>query len=144
MNKPLCIAIAVACLSLAAGQAVADEQYKRVSEVFVGGTTVADEPIVYPAGQAEVHAVVVTLLPGEETGWHVHGVPLFGYVLAGEVTVDYGPRGRRTYRSETGFLEAMATAHNGRNSGTEPCRILAVFIGAEGLPSTRSVLAPSP
>jgi len=132
------------CLLLATGTPVAAEQYERVSEVFVGSTTVTQEPITYPDGGPKVHAIVVTLLPGEETGWHVHTVPLFGYVLAGRLTVNYGPRGLRTYRPETGFLEAMATAHNGRNDGSEPCRILAVFIGAKGLLPTRSVLAPGP
>lgn len=78
-----------------------------------------------------MRSVVVTLLPGEETGWHTHAVPLFGYVLEGEVTVDYRDHGTRTFGQGAGFMEAMATGHNGRNTGHKSCRILAVFIGAK-------------
>jgi len=39
--------------------------------------------------------VEITLLPGQQTGWHTHPVPLFGYILEGELTVDYGTKGQR-------------------------------------------------
>jgi quercetin dioxygenase-like cupin family protein len=50
--------------------------------------------------------------------------PLFGYILEGELTVDYGTKGRRTYRKGDGFAEAMNEAHNGHNMGQNPVRIL--------------------
>ena len=113
-------------------------------EILRGSTTVLDEPIAYPEGEVDIHAVIVTLLPGEATGWHVHGVPLFAYILEGEVTVTYAGAGTRTYSKGDGVLEAMATAHNGRNTGTVPTRILAVFMGGEGGEATRPVEAPAP
>jgi len=39
--------------------------------------------------------MIVTIDPGEETAWHRHGVPTYIYILAGEVTVDYGEQGQR-------------------------------------------------
>jgi len=144
MTRRIGVLIAVVCLWLSASGAVSAKDYKKAEDVFVGGETVVGEPIAYPPGMAKVHALVVTLMPGEETGWHRHGVPLFGYVLEGEVTVDYGPHGTRTYRQGAGFMEAMATTHNGRNTGTEPCRVLAVFMGAEGATPTQRIPAPSP
>jgi quercetin dioxygenase-like cupin family protein len=61
--------------------------------------TVMDEPIVYPTGGvAKLTAGIVAMAPGQETGWHTHGVPLTGIVLEGELTVDYGDKGTRTYR----------------------------------------------
>jgi hypothetical protein len=33
-------------------------------------------------------------------------------------------------------MEAIAVAHNGRNTGSGPARILAVFVGADGVPNT--------
>jgi quercetin dioxygenase-like cupin family protein len=63
---------------------------------------------------------------------HRHGVPLFAYILSGELTVDYGAHGRRSYRAGQAFMEAMAVAHFGVNDGQEPVRILAVYIGADG------------
>jgi quercetin dioxygenase-like cupin family protein len=104
-----------------------------VEPVLSSGETVVGETIVYPAGApARITAVIVTVPPGGETDWHVHPVPLFGYVLEGELTVDYGDRGRRTYRAGEGLLEAMATRHNGLNAGPAPVRLLAVYLGAEG------------
>jgi len=66
---------------------------------------------------------------------HSHEVPLFGYILEGVLTVDYGDKGQRTYDEETGFIEAIDWSHNGVNQTTAPVRILAVYAGAEGVPN---------
>ena len=52
---------------------------------------------------------MVTLMPGQETGWHRQEVPLFGYILEGALTVDYGPAGSHTYEAGDAFLEAFGT-----------------------------------
>jgi len=134
VNRFRAIGIPLAGLVLLAVSVAAAEDYKRVEQVYRGSKTVVGEAVIYPGGEAEVRSVVVTLLPGEETGWHTHAVPLFGYVLEGEVTVAYQGRDSRTFGQGTGFMEAMMTGHNGRNTGKTPCRILAVFIGAKGMP----------
>jgi quercetin dioxygenase-like cupin family protein len=101
------------------------------------GETVVGERIAYPAGApAKVTAAVVTLAPGQETGWHTHGMPVLGYVLEGELEVDYGEKGVRVYRAGEAVLEAIGVAHNGRNTGVAPMRVLAVFMGADGLKPT--------
>ena len=82
--------------------------------------------------------------PGEETGWHRHDVPMFGYILEGEVTVDYGAKGTRIYKKGDALMEAIDWEHNGRNSGSGPARILAVFMGAEGVPDTECCQAAPP
>jgi quercetin dioxygenase-like cupin family protein len=98
------------------------------------GTTVAGESIRYPSdGPAQITAVEITFEPGQQTGWHTHPVPLFGYMLEGELTVSYGEKGQRVYRKGDALVEAMSTAHNGRNMGQSAAKILAVFIGREGL-----------
>jgi quercetin dioxygenase-like cupin family protein len=97
-------------------------------------STATGEPIHYPSGaSAKITAVEITLQPGQQTGWHTHPVPLFGYILEGELTVDYGSKGERIYLKGDGLAEAMNEAHNGRNAGASPVKILAVFIGMEGL-----------
>ena len=106
--------------------------------------TVMDEPIVYPAnGAAKLTAGIVAMAPGQETGWHTHGVPLTGIVLEGELTVDYGDKGTRTYREGQSIAEAIAVPHNGRNSGTGIMRLFAVYIGAEGVPNATPVATPA-
>jgi len=100
-------------------------------------TTVLDQPIAYPTQDAaRITAVIVTLAPGEETGRHRHPVPLYGQVLSGQVTIDYDGHGSKTFQAGDAFMEAVGTWHNGRNSGDEPLRILAVFMGAEGIPNS--------
>ncbi len=99
-------------------------------------TTNLGQPIEYPAGNAaKITAVIVSLAPGEETGRHRHAVPLFGQVLSGQVTIDYGDYGSKTYKAGEAFMEAVGTWHNGHNSGDETLRILAIFMGAEGVPN---------
>lgn len=96
-------------------------------------TTILGEPLRYPAtGPAHVNASIITLAPGQRTIPHKHGVPLFAYILDGELSVDYGAKGIRTYRKGDSFMEAMDTVHYGFNPGKEPVRLLAVYMGAKG------------
>lgn len=76
------------------------------------------------------------MMPGQATGWHHHDVPLFAYILEGELTVDYGPDGKKTYKTGDSFIEAFKTEHNGVNTGTTPARILAVFAGSDDAQNT--------
>ena len=111
-----------------------------VTPVMESGTTIIGQPIIYPVGTAKVTAAIVTIPPGGETGWHTHAVPLFGYMLDGELTVDYGIQGTRLYKPGDSLLEAMNWPHNGMNKGSVPVRILAVYLGAEGIANA----TPSP
>ena len=94
------------------------------------GTTIVGETIRYPSGTAHVTASIVTLAPGARTIAHKHGVPMFAYILEGEITVDYGANGKRTYRQGDSLMEAMDVAHFGENTGTQPMRLIAVYMGA--------------
>jgi len=101
--------------------------------ILDSGVTVVGETIVYPTtGPANVTAAIVTMAPGEKTIAHAHGVPLFAYILEGELTVDYGAHGTRIYRPGDAFLEAMSVWHDGINTGTVPVKLLAVYMGAKG------------
>jgi quercetin dioxygenase-like cupin family protein len=93
-------------------------------------TTVLGEPLRYPPGMPHVTSAIVTLAPGARTILHKHGVPMFAYILDGEITVDYGAHGKRTYRKGQSLMEAMHIAHFGENTGTEPMRLIAVYMGA--------------
>lgn len=108
-----------------------------VTGLLASQTTIIGQPIAYPTGApAKITSAIVTMLPGEATGWHQHDVPMFGYILEGEVTVDYGAKGTHVYRQGDAVIEAVDWPHNGRNTGTVPARILAVFMGAKGIPNT--------
>lgn len=100
--------------------------------------TTIGQPFAYPEGTAMMTGAIITMQPGNSTGWHRHNAPLFGFMLEGQITVDYGPDGLRTYRVGDGFIEAFGTYHNGTNSGDGVARILAVFAGADGVPNTEA------
>jgi D-alanyl-D-alanine dipeptidase len=112
--------------------------------LFQTGETTTGEKVAWPGGTAaQITAQIVTIAPGQTTGWHRHGVPTFGYVLSGELEVEYDGIGRRVLKEGDSLMEAMKTAHNAVNLGTEPVRILAVFMGAQGKPTTMKAEPPS-
>lgn len=90
------------------------------------------KPIAYPSGKAEITSMLVEIAPGAETGWHLHPVPTFGYLLEGmlEVTLKDG-QVKRVQPGEA-MVEVLNTLHNGRNVGTAPVKILVFYAGAEG------------
>ena len=104
--------------------------------------TVIGQPLAYPAAQAKVTGAIVTLPPGGQTGWHTHEVPLFGYVLEGELTVDYGSKGVKVYKAGDSWMEAMNWPHNGMNKGTVPVKLIAVYMGGGDKANTVKVPAP--
>lgn len=107
--------------------------------------TVLGQTIIYPRDtQAEVTAVIITLPPGAETGLHRHDAPFFAYIMEGELTVEYEGYGARIYKAGDALMEANMTPHNGRNSGDNMVRILAVFMGGEGVSNTTPLESPEP
>lgn len=132
----LLLLAAVAALALACGSDD-DPPPARVVELLSTSETILGQPIVYfSSTTAEVGSTIVTLQPGEDTGWHHHNAPLYAYILEGTVTVDYADEGIRTYEAGTAFMEAIGTSHVGRNEGDEQVRILVVNLGAEGVENT--------
>ena len=111
------------------------EDYKKTDSLQDTNKTVIGEPLYYPGGgKAEIKSMVVVMQPGEKTAVHKHGVPLYAYILSGDLEVDYGPHGKKIYRAGDNFMEAMEQFHQGKNIGTDTVRILAVFMGGAGQP----------
>ena len=131
-SPPILLALAI-LVGTSYGAATREEAATLLST----SKTVLGQTVSYPTGApAKVTAAIITMLPGEQTGWHQHDVPMFGYILEGEVTVDYGAAGRRVYRTGDALMEAIDVAHDGRNTGSGNARILAVFMGADDVPNT--------
>jgi quercetin dioxygenase-like cupin family protein len=99
--------------------------------------TTLDQPIAYPKKTpAQVTSAIITLEPGQETGWHRHRVPLYVYILEGTLSVEYDAGVVKQYSAGTAFMEAEDVWHNGTNAGEDPVRILTVYMGAEGAKNT--------
>lgn len=111
----------------------------RITPLFSTSQTILGEPFEYPAGKAKLTGAILAMAPGQETGWHTHGVPTAGIMLEGELTVDYGDKGKKTYKQGDALVETMSTPHNGSNTGSGPMRLFVVYVGAEGVPVTTPV-----
>ena len=92
------------------------------------------KPIVYPAGTAEMTALLIEIAPGAQTGWHCHLVPNFAYMLEGtlELVLDDG----RMKRLNAGDVlsEVVNRSHNGRNVGSAPVKLVVFYTGAADIP----------
>lgn len=95
--------------------------------------TILGDAFAYPFGRARITSAIVTVPPGATVPLHLHPVPLFVYILQGEIVVDYGSRGTRTYRRGDAFVEEFEWPHHARNGGKGNVKILTVYAGAEGI-----------
>ena len=130
LSAALCLGLSG--LALAAGPVPARD-VAPVVPLLDDSATVLGQPLSYPTdGTAKVESVLVTMQPGEQTGLHKHPYPTYGYILQGELTVDYANGKSRIYKEGDALLEAVNMYHNGRNTGTQPARILVVFMGVDG------------
>jgi quercetin dioxygenase-like cupin family protein len=105
-------------------------------------TTTGYYPVKYLNTQVpEITAMKVEIKPGAETGWHSHPVPLYAYVLEGNLTVEL--KGGKTYHFTAGdaIVEVVNLPHNGKNLGTMPVVLIAFYTGETGTPNT--VVIPS-
>lgn len=140
MRALLGVLMAVAVVSGAHAQEIS---YRNLLKPLLETSrTVTGEAIAYPSGTPKVNVSIVIVPPGGSTGWHAHPVPLVAYILEGELTVDYGDKGKRTYRQGEALVEAMTTPHNGVNTGAMAVQILAVYLGAEGMANAAPAEAP--
>ncbi|NTV14831.1 MAG: cupin domain-containing protein [Desulfobulbaceae bacterium] len=80
----------------------------------------------------EVTAMAVEIPPGAETGWHLHTVPVYAYVLAGNMEVAIADGTKLTFKPGQAIVEVQNLAHNGRNSGNETVKLAVFYTGEEG------------
>src|SRR5690606_34107124 len=100
MMRNLCATVLV--LAMTATATAEDQsglQYQNLlTPLQSGGADVLGNPMRYPEGEVDITSAIVTIPPGGTTGLHKHEVPLFAYILEGELTVDYGEGRINTYR----------------------------------------------
>ena len=95
--------------------------------------TVLDQQLVYPKkGVSQVSSMITTLEPGQETGWQLHRVPVFVYVLSGTYTVEYEAGVTKEFPAGSSTMQAIKTNYNGINKGEDSVQLLTVFMGAKG------------
>jgi quercetin dioxygenase-like cupin family protein len=83
----------------------------------------------------EVTALIVTIPPGGSTGWHEHPVPVYAYMLDGELTVELKNGASRRFMKGEPILEVTNRLHNGVNTGKQDARLVVFYTGAAGVPN---------
>lgn len=141
--RDLSIGLAISGLCWTGALAAAEPVPAVTSKIILKTTRAWDgTPIVYPQGTAEVTGIIVTLAPGAQTGWHAHPVPSFGMVLEGELEVELQDGRRLTLKAGDGLAEVFERAHNGRNTGSVPMKVLVFYAGVTEKALTQMLPAP--
>lgn len=100
------------------------------------GVTRDEEPIVYPTGKPEIISVIGTLDKDGRTALHEHPVPVYVYVMDGEIELKSEGGNPQRYKAGEAFIEAQNRKHQAFNVADGPSKILVVFVGEEGKPTT--------
>lgn len=133
--KKLLIGLVALLLPMSA-MAIEASTTVKVTPLIKTTTSWDGQPLVYPAGQAEITGIIVEIAPGAETGWHSHPVPSFGVLLQGSLDISLKDGQVKHLRAGEALAEVVATLHNGRNVGTDPVKIMVFYAGAVGTPVT--------
>lgn len=94
------------------------------------------DAIAWPAGTPEIVSVIGTIEPGGRTALHQHPVPVFVYVLEGEVELRTEGGDPHAYATGEAYVEALDRDHQLFNVSDSDARVLVVFAAAEGQPTT--------
>lgn len=104
----------------------------KVTRLLQSPTSWNGAALAYPAGQAEVTSLLIEIAPGGETGWHLHPVASFAYVLEGELEVSLKDGSVKRLSAGQALAEVVNTLHNGRNVGKGPLKLVVFYAGAAG------------
>ncbi len=139
MRRALRPAFLTLLLILAGAVSGADYEARVQAKVILKTTVTSDgRKIAYPVTEnPEVTAIAVEIPPGAETGWHVHPVPVYAWLVSGTLTVDLEGGKSNSYAAGDAIVEVVGTRHNGRNTGTVPAKLLVFYTGVAGEPVVR-------
>ncbi|WP_119305005.1 cupin domain-containing protein [Dongia deserti] len=104
--------------------------------VLKSSVTADGDPIRLPTEKAQIISVIGTIQAGGRTARHQHPVPVYVYVMEGELEVVTEGDEPRHYKTGDAFLESVDRWHQAFNKGSSVTKILVVFIGEEGKPTT--------
>lgn len=143
MKPSRALGIRIACLCLVGLfllelPAFSADYNTGVTAKLLKKTTVTSngQKIMYPqTDRAEVTAMTVEVAPGAETGWHKHPVPVYAYVIAGNLSLELEDGKHLSFNAGDVIIEVVNTMHNGKNSGTEPVKLVVFYLGVEGAPN---------
>jgi quercetin dioxygenase-like cupin family protein len=93
--------------------------------------TILGQDFKYPVGQPLIKAYSIHIPAGKKTSLHKHAIPLFAYIVSGELEVDYGSKGKKVFKAGTSYIEAIEWCHIGKAVGKKPVKIIGVYLGEQ-------------
>lgn len=93
--------------------------------------TIIGQEFKFPSGSPLINAFNIEIAPGKKTDTHQHLVPLYVYVVSGELEVDYGSKGKKVIPAGSSYIEAMNWCHYGKPAGQGPVKIIGIYLGQE-------------
>ena len=98
-------------------------------------TMINGQPIHYQdAERPHVTAMIVDIAPGGQTGWHSHAMPVYAYLLTGQLTVKVEDGKTMELKEGNAFVEVVKLKHNGINNGKTPVKLVVFYLGEKGTP----------
>jgi quercetin dioxygenase-like cupin family protein len=67
---------------------------------------------------------------------------LLAYIISGRIETNYGSKGSKVSSAGDVFIEAMEWCHFGQALGTEPVKILAIYLNSVGSSLKKSIDCP--
>lgn len=103
------------------------------SRVILQAETMSNgEPIDYlDADRPQVTVMTVDIAPGASTGWHSHPMPVYAYVMAGQLTVEIEGGKTAEFKEGDAIIEVVKLKHNGTNHGKVPVKLVVFYLGAK-------------
>ena len=146
MNK-IKVVVSGFCLHMACslGMTAHADDYQGVHICKIMTSTVAanGQKLSYlKTENPEVTAMIVEIPPGGETGWHMHAVPVYAYILRGSITIEIEGGKKYDFKEGDAIFEVKDTPHNGRNNGDQIARLVVFYTGEVGKPNVTRVNMP--
>ena len=124
---------------------IAYEDIEATPIVIVGAPkTTLGQDFKYPAGQPLIKAFNIEIPVGKQTNLHKHLVPLYVYIVSGDLEVDYGSKGKKIYKPGTSYVEAIDWCHVGKASGKSPAKVIGIYLGEKTPDQIKPVACAKP
>lgn len=99
-------------------------------------TTSGGDPIAYlKTDKPKITVMTVEIAPGSKTGWHSHPMPVYAYVISGQLSVEIEGGKTAEFKEGDAIIEVVNTRHNGSNKGSVPVKLVVFYVGGEGIPN---------
>jgi quercetin dioxygenase-like cupin family protein len=105
------------------------------TEILIQSTSSWDGTpyISYPAGRPQVTILKITIATHTTMKWHSHPLPIAGYILSGELTIEKEGGTKQHFVAGQAVTETVNSVHRGI-TGAEPTVLIVFCPGTPGLP----------